>query len=321
MGQIRYIAIARASAPTLMAALATALGLASLAGCGGGGGGAPPANVIGRVMLVSSGQALNGATVTIGGTSYVTGSNAVGVGNFVLNNVSSTSTQIMITGTGLKPLTQTLSTLIPNQTNDLGDIFVLDTTSDPLADYKATVTGAVVRNDTFAPISGATVKFSGQSMVTGAAGTFQFTNLPSGLGQGTNGQDLVVGLIKASGFEDKEIRLGGLALGASPPVNPLGDIPMFLPVGPTPTPPANIKGKVSITAQTIFSGTTVTLVKKSDGSTVSSQITKADGLYGFYVVAGTYTVKVSHTGFANQQADVTLPRPDQVQVKDFTLAP
>ncbi len=326
MGQMRYAAGMRAwmlALPTIVTAAAAVIGVMGLAGCGGGGGGGtPPAKVIGRILLVSTGQPLNGATVTVGGSSYVTGTNAVGDGNFVLISVPSTATQIMVTGTGVKALTQTLPTLVPigNQAvvNNLGDVYVLDN-SDPTADYKANVKGTVVRNDTFAPVQGATVQISGQSMVTGADGVFQFTNLPTGLG--ISNSTVSIGLIKASGFEDKPISLGGLVLGPSPPVNDLGQIPITLPVGGTPPPPANIKGKVTVQGLTDLSGTIVTLVKKSDGSTVTSQTTKSDGLYGFFVVADTYTVQVSHPGFTNQQQDITLARPDQVQVKDFALVP
>lgn len=291
---------------------------------GGGGGGAAPSTVIGRILLVGSGQPLNDATVTIGGRSYVTGANAVGAGNFTLSNVASDTVLMTVIGTGVKTLTQTLSPLTPNATNDLGDIYVLDTTSDPAADYKADVKGVIVRNDTLAPISGAKVRFSGHLATTGADGVFQFTGLPTGLGLAVvplgdiNYTEPVTNIV----FETKPIFLDALVLGVSPPVNDLGEIKISPKVtGPTPPPPANITGKVSLQGQIDLSGTTVTLTKKSDGSTVGTQATKADGVYGFDVIAGTYTVKAQHAGFTNQQADVTLPRPDQVQTKDFSLAP
>lgn len=303
----------------LILAAISALALAGLGACGGGGGGgssAAPATVIGRVVLVGTAQPINGATVTIGGKSFVTGANSVGAGNFLLSQVPSDATQITITATGVKPLTQTLGALTPNAINDLGDIFVLDT-SDATADYKADVKSRIVRNDTFAPIAGAVVKLSGHVVTTGADGAFQFTGLPTGLGlAGT-----AVGSVTATGFTPRDITLGGLVLGASPPVNDLGDIVMAPIVGPTPPPPTNINGKVTLQGLTDLSATTVTLVNKSDGATLATQTTTADGTYGFYVVAGTYTVKVEHTGFTSQQADVTLPRPDQVQTKNFALVP
>jgi hypothetical protein len=302
----------------LTLAAISAAALVGLGACGGGGGGssAPPATVQGRVVLVGSAAPVNGATVTIAGRSYVTGSSTAGPGNFILANVSSDSTQITITGAGLKPLTQTLGTLTPNVINDLGDIFVLDTT-DATADYKADVKGRIVRNDTFAPIAGAVVKLSGHVVTTGPDGTFAFTGLPTGLGTANT----AVGSVTATGFTKRDITLGGLVLGASPPVNDLGDIVMAPTVGPTPPPPTNIQGKVTLQGVVDLSGTTVTLADKSSGATLATQTTGSDGTYGFYVVAGTYTVKAQHTGFTTQQADVTLPRPDKVQTKNFALIP
>jgi hypothetical protein len=314
MRQIGYRNAMRAS---LLAAICGVLAISIGACGGGGGGGAAPATVIGRIVLVSSGQPLNGATVSAGGKSYVTGSGALGDGNFILQNASSDATTLTVTGTGVKTLTQTLEPLTPNQTNDLGDIYVLDT-SDATADYKADVKGVVVRSDTFAPVAGAKVRFSGHVATTGANGAFQFTGLPVGLGTA----NAYVGDITATGFAVKQITLDALVLGASPPVNDLGDIAIAPPVtGTTPPPPSNINGKVSLQGQTDLSGTTVTLVNKSGGASVGTVNTASDGKYGFFVVAGTYTVRVSHAGFTSQQVDVTLPRPDQVQTKDFTLVP
>src|SRR5205085_259249 len=95
-----------------------------------------------------------------------------------------------------------------------------------------------------------------------------------------------------------------------PPDNNLGNILIAPPVGPLPGPPANIKGKITLQGQADFSGTLVTLLKQSDGSTVASGTTDATGNYGFFVVAGDYTIKAEHTGFQTQQVNVTLTRPD-----------
>jgi hypothetical protein len=313
MRQIRYGNAIRA---LLFSALCGtfAFGLGACGGGGGGGGGAAPATVLGRVVVLS-GTPVSGVTVTIGGRQFVTGTGSIGLGNFSLTNVPSDATTITVSGTGVKTLTQTLEPLTPNATNDLGDIFVIDAADSET--YTANVTGVVVRNDTLAPVAGAKVRLSGHVTTTGADGAFSFTGLPTGLGlAGTP-----VGDVTATGFTKSDITLGGLVLGASPPVNDLGNIVIAPVVGPTPDPPTNIKGKVSLTGQTDLSGTTVTLTLKSDGSTVDTMVTKADGVYGFFVAANTYTVKVQHAGFTDQQADVTLTRPDKVQTKDFTLAP
>src|SRR5262245_45413700 len=150
----------------------TILALVSLTtvfGCGGGGGGAAPADVRGRIMLVSSGTPLQGATVTIGGKGFNTGVDGI----VLIQGVSSASNQITVTATGIKALTQPLPALTPNVQNDLGDIFVLD--SSATAGYTATASGIVVRSDTNAPVGGALVKLSGQATTTNSNGSFAFS--------------------------------------------------------------------------------------------------------------------------------------------------
>src|SRR2546423_1393097 len=94
-------------------------------GCGGGGGGGPTATVAGRIMLVSTGQPLNMATVNVSGHTVVTDSTGV----FSLAGVPANSPTVIVTATGIKTLTQNLPTLTPNAVNDLADVFVLDTAS------------------------------------------------------------------------------------------------------------------------------------------------------------------------------------------------
>jgi hypothetical protein len=282
---------------------------ATLFGCGGGGGGAPPADVSGRILLTTTGQPPNpAATVTIAGRSIQT----LNDGTFILRGVASDSRQIQVTAQGLQPLTQSLPTLTANQVNNLGDIFLSDT------GYTAVVKGRVVRADTLAELAGATVRISGQVTTTDANGTFTLTGLPVGLG-GT----LEVGLIKAASFEDKPVRIDP-PLGASPPDNDLGDIPVAPPVGGIPGGPTTIRGTVSLQGQTNLSLTTVTLINKSNGQTLGTQVTAADGKYGFWVPAGQYQVKAEHPGppaFQPQTKDVTLSRTDQPQTADFALIP
>ena len=290
----------------LLAAIVSGL---ALFGCGSGGGGAPPADVQGKVLLVTTGSPPNpAATVNIGGSSIATSAD----GTFVLRGVSSASTQISITGTGIKTLTQKLPTLKANSVNDLGSIYVVDTTSD----YTATTSGKVVRADTQAALQGATVLLNGQATTTDATGAFSFSNLPVGLG----GPGIQVGLITAQGFEDKPIIIDP-PLGKSPPNNDLGNIPISPPVGGIPGGPTDISGKISLQGMSDFSGTTVTLINKTTGATLGSGTTGSDGAFGFWVVAGTYTVKADHTGFKSQSQDVNLARPDQPQTVNMTLTP
>ena len=289
--------------------------LSAVFGCGGGGGGAAPADVRGRIMLVSTAGPLTGASVTVGGKSFTT----LVDGNFLIQGISSASTQIIVTATGIKALTQPLPALKPNSVNDLGDIFVLD--SSATGGYTATASGVVVRGDTNAPVGGATVKLSGQVVTTNSNGTFAFGGLPVGLGGTLNTGELVqVGLITLSGFEDKQIFIDP-PLGAPPPNNDLGFIPISLPVGTIPGLPSNIRGVISLQGLVDLSGTLVSLIDKSSGATVGTFTTGADGKYGFFVVAGSYTVKASHTGFQDKQQDVLLTRPDLTQTVSFMLTP
>jgi hypothetical protein len=291
-----------------------ALGLSSVFGCGGGGGGgAAPADVRGRIMLVSTGLPLQGASVSIGGRSVNTDLN----GLFLLAGIPSNSTQITVSATGEKTLTQPLPTLTPNAATDLGDIFLLDNSA--VGGYTATASGTVVRSDTNAPVSGATVKLNGQIVVTNNLGFFAFSGLPVGLGG-----DVQVGLITATGFEDKQLFIDPPLGDSTPPSgsdNKLGLIPISPPVGPIPGFPSNIRGVISLQGLTDLSGTVVTLTLKSNGQLAGTFTTAADGKYGFYVVAGTYTVKATHGGFKDGQQDVTLTRPDLVQVVSFLLTP
>src|SRR5262245_20346848 len=108
---------------TILAA-ATALGL--IFGCGGGGGGgSAPATVAGRVMLVSTGQPLSGATVSVGGQSFTTGVDGI----FTIPGVPSNNSNLnlTITATGVRTLTQKVPSLTPSTTTNLGDIFLLTT--------------------------------------------------------------------------------------------------------------------------------------------------------------------------------------------------
>jgi hypothetical protein len=271
--------------------------------------------VVGRIVSVGAGTPISGATVSIGGGSVTTTTD----GTFTIRNIASTATQLSVTGTGLQTLTATLGTLTPNTVNDLGDIFVLS--SADAGGYTATIKAQVVRADTLAAVSGASVIVSGHGTTTDAGGNFTITGLPVGLG--TAGT--AVGTIKATsqGLEDKQIFID-FPLVTSPPVNDLGQIQMAPPVGEIPGGPFNIKGKVLLQGQTDLSGTTVSLKNKTTGATVGSGVTSTDGTFGFWVVAGTYTVTATHAGpptFQPKSQDVTLTSPDKTVSITLTLTP
>lgn len=283
-------------------------------GCGGGGGGGVFAIIRGRVLVVSNVAGdppivVQGARVTAGGASTTSDTQ----GNFNLR-APANALSITITAQGLPTLTQNLPTLAPEPAiNQLGDITLARAGSS----YSATASGRVLRADTLDPILNAKVLLNGQVFFTTADGAFNFRNLPVGLGQGGT----PVGLVTAPGFEDKPIILD-FPLESSPPDNNLGGILLSPPVGGTPGPPSNIRGTITLQGQNDHSGTTVTLIDRSTGQPVGTpQVTGTDGKYGFYVVAGQYTVRAEHAGFQTQTRNVDLLRPDRPVTVNMTLVP
>jgi hypothetical protein len=245
--------------------------------------------------------------VRVGGQTVVTGA----TGEFQFSGVQVTpSPQIQVTAAGVKPLTQTVPALTPSQANDIGDIFVVDEAGS----YTAVVKGTVVSAENFQPVANAKVTISGLQAITGANGAFTISNLPVGLGG-----PIGVGTIVATGFETKTIIID-LPLGASPPDNDLGPISLSPPVGSIPGGPFNIRGTVSQSGVADMSGTLVSLIRKSDNQTVETFTTGASGAYGFWVVAGEYTVRAER-GALSKTADASLVRIDQPITVNLTLGP
>ena len=278
--------------------------LAVLNGCGGGGGGgAAPADVIGRLLLVGAGTPVADAAVSIAGVSFRTGAS----GTFTLRGVPSDAAQITVAAPGLSILNQALPPLTAGRTNDLGDLYLSPD------GYTARVVGRVVRSDNLQPVSGARLRLSGQIATTGADGRFTLEKLPVGLG----GPD-PVGVITAAGFQDKLLVIDP-PLGASPPDNVLGDVPISLPVGDRPDPPTNIRGTVTVSGAPDNAGVTVSLLTRPAGATVATVTTRPDGKFGFWAIAGAYTVRAEVVGRPAKTADVNLPSPDQVVTVNLTL--
>ncbi len=281
-------------------------------GCGGGGGGAAPADIVGRILLTTTGQPPNPvATVSVAGAAAV---QTLVDGSFTIHGASSTATQITVSAPGMTVLHQPLPTLTPNAVNDLGDIYVTDTT------YNANVDGTVLRADTLEPIAGATVVLSGLRTTTDAAGAFALAGLPVGLG----GLGLEVGKVTATGFEVKPIVID-LPLGPTAPpdnlVNHLGDILVSPPVGGIPGGPSTVNGKALLQGQTVHAGTTVTLIRASDGVELGGILTADNGAYGFWVPVGAYRVRAEHAGYQTKTVDVTVTRLDTPVTTDITLTP
>lgn len=300
----------------LLVCLPVVIGILAIAGCGGGGAGTPPATVTGNVYLIDGSGAkvvpVPAATVSAGGGTVTTDAN----GAFTLMGISSTATQITIKATGYKDLVQALPVLKPsttlNVTNNLGDIFLSGT------GYTASVSGTVVRADTQAVVPGAVLRLNGLFATTSASGAFTISGLPVGLG----GSLTPVGLITASGYQDKPLVID-LPLGDSTPpnaVNILGIIPIAPPVGTIPGSPFDISGIVTVQGAVDNSTVSVTLLNQG-GATVSSMTTAADGAYSFWAIAGNYTLTFQRVGYTPKQSPVTVTRPDTPVSVNITLVP
>src|SRR5579872_6177491 len=153
----------------MLLALVAAATMTALAACGGGGGGGPTTTVKGVILTATGDTPVSGAVVSAGGVSFTT----VADGVFTLPGVPTTATQLSVTATGIKPLTQNLPALTSGATLDLGNIFVINS-SDTTNSYTANIGGVVERGDTHVPVGGAQVILSGQVTTTGTDGTFHF---------------------------------------------------------------------------------------------------------------------------------------------------
>jgi hypothetical protein len=281
--------------------------LALATGCGGGGGGGGStgsATVTGRILLVSTAQAPDPvATVTIGGASTTTGTS----GTFTLTNVSTKATTVKIVATGETTLTQALPTLTDGATTDLGDIYLCADT------YTASMTGTVVSADTLDAISGATVRINGFIATTAGNGSFTITGLPIGLGSGS----AQVGVIKATGYDDKYLTLDyELDSGA----NNIGQIVMSPPVTTVPGGPKTLDGTVTLQGSSDATDTEVEILN-STGTVLGTYYTSSDGAFAFWVGKGTYTLRFTATGYSLKTVDVTITNIATVKTVNVTLTP
>lgn len=286
---LRYRGLQTAARAATMALLAMAA-LVVLAGCGGGGGGGNPsggtATVTGRILRAETGAASpSTATITIGGLVIT----AAADGAFSQTGVNAGATTAVIASAGAQSHTITIA-LTPNTTNNLGDQYLSDT------GYTANATGTVLRQDTNAPVGGATVVIGGSKTTTNTNGTFEIDNLAVGLGTLVN---VSIGTVTATGFDTKDI-VPQFALAAG--ANPLGNILIAQPSGTVPLPPYTITGKV-LSGTTAASGATVTLISITTANGNVSRgntTTDANGNYFFWVVpqatGETYQIQVIFNG-------------------------
>lgn len=283
----------KAAAVLLLAALAF-----GIVGCGGGGGGGGPApggtlvTVTGRLIRAETNTRPDpAATITIGS---VLAQSSVTDGTFTVPNVPANSTSAVITATGVQSLTLPI-TLSTTTANNLGDIFLSDTS------YDATVSGRVVTtvDNSQQPVAGAVVTIAGRQATTDVNGAFSIGGLPVGLGSITG----TYGVVKAGGFEDKPVTDLTLEFPLTAGANPLNNpVVIERPVGSTPNPPFTIRGVVTLSG-TGAAGIPVRATNST--GLVFSTTTGPGGSYFFWLVTGDYTL-LAESGTASGTTSVSL---------------
>ena len=266
-------------------------------GCGGGSSpsgnpGGTVVTVTGRIIRAETNTRPDpAATITIGGA---TAQSSATDGTFTVANVPSDATSAVITATGVRSLTLpiTLSTTVAN---NLGDIFLSDTS------YDATVSGRVVTtvDNSQQAVAGAVVTIAGRKATTDVNGAFSIPNLPVGLGSIAGNY----GVVKAGGFEDKlvtDLTLEfPLTAGANALANP---IVIERPIGSTPNPPFTIRGVVTLNG---VASPGIPVRATTAGGLVFSTTTGPGGSYFFWLVTGDYNL-LAESGTASGTTSVSL---------------
>lgn len=289
---------------------------ALLVGCGGGGGGGTTttgttnasttgAVAVGRVVWVETGSGPTpAATVQIEPNSTQTAVD----GSFSLNGpVGATSLLIVYQKTPNDPAVS-FRYDIPalSGTTDVGDLFI--------GPEKVTVVGKVLNANDSTAVSGATVTFAGRKAVTGSDGRFSLADVAySSLDQ--TGFFGIQGRASANGFISRTFFATTAASGG---VVTLNDILLSPSSGENPPPlPYNIFGHISPSASA--PGTIAKLFK--DGNVVRQFTVGTDGIYGFFVVAGSYVIKFNNpiNGMTAPDQNVTLNAANEVIQRDVTL--
>lgn len=287
-----------------------------IVGCGGGGGGGGTtgttgttgtngATAIGRVIWVETGFGPTpSATVQIDQNSAQTTAD----GSFSLNAPNgATSILIVYQKTPNDPAVSFRYDIPPlNGTTDVGDLFIGPT--------KVSVAGRVINSNDSSAVPGATVSFAGRKAQTGSDGRFTMAEVAySDVDQ--TGFFGIQGRASANGFISRTFSATSPASGG---VVTISDILLSPSSGENPPPlPYNIFGHISPTASA--SGTVVKLFK--DGNVVRQFTVGTDGLYGFFVVAGSYVIKFNNpnNGLSAPDQSVTLNAANEVIQRDVTL--
>lgn len=281
----------------------TFIALVFVLACGGGGGGSStptPINLFGRVINVSNGNGLKGATLQVGSvTTTITSTD----GSFSMQVPSTGGTLVVNSGTST---ITGWSFTVPVSTvdTDLGDLYV--------GPSQVSVAGRLVDSTNANPISGGTIKFAGRSTTTAADGTFTITQVAFDASN-TATFGAIVGTANATGYFQATFTNSGATVANS--VVQLPDV-SIIPQGTSgpPSTPYTLFGKVSPLASA--PGTTVRLFQ---GATpIRTYTVGTDGMFYLWVPAGSYRLTFQNGTLSAPDASVTVPT-DTVVRQDATL--
>lgn len=307
----RYLAVTvRSARLTLWITILTMLGASFgllLAGCGGGGGGGGGNNATTRVrFLVKDSEAgdteVEGATVTFGSQTSTTrtvnnanATNPVGSVDFVNAPVNTRT----VTVTPVGGTAQTLAIDPPLGAGDNGTIEVFINIGQ--------ISGRILLPNGQPSINAfVTVTATGESVQVNQNGTFLINFVPKGATQ--------VFAVESTASKTVDVTIGNGE-------NALGDIQLVDdPRQDPPELPYTLKGVVSVTGVGTPSGTTVILER--NGVQIETDSTDNFGAYGFFVPAGTYTIRLIRPSFQEiVTPPFTLTDPNQPVTQDFTMQP
>jgi len=172
---------------------------------------------------------------------------------------------------------------------------------------RVTLAGRVFDIETQEPVEGAIIGTdeSTDTTVSSADGTFELPGVLVGdriINASRPGYDpLFLTIVVLA--ENAPLELGMAPASDDPPV------PVF-----------TIGGTITVQSTTDASGVSVVLVN-SGGDVVGRLTTESNGRYGFFVPAGTYTVRATLPGFGAQEATVSILPGESRDGVDFTLVP
>lgn len=280
----------------------SSLALLILIACGGGGGGAPitTINVFGRLLKVTDGKGLTGATIQIGGGSTLVSASD---GSFSLPALSSGGT--VIVNSGVPGITGWTFTLPASSVDvDLGDLYV--------GPEKVVVTGKIVDSANGNPVSGATVRFAGRIGTTNSSGIYSLADVAFSSTSTATFLNIPGTANATNYFQGTFTPSGGSVSGTTVTLSDVALIPQG---GTTPPPtPYTLYGRLTPTASAngatveVFSGTTK----------IRTYLVGTDGMFYFWVPSGTYRLTFKNGSLTAPDANVNLPA-DTVLRQDATL--